>query len=377
MNPRSVTLANAFRTWPPKLVAALGVLACISAPFGISLGASGSFLLHTYASVLLYAFLLFIGIRCARELYTLVWAFVVGIALLVWQALAIFHLAPVIGTSVERLAEMYSYDANDLGCVLMVGLVLTTLTFLTAQRKGKVASAALLVGIGVALARSGSRGAFLGLLGTGFALLLSLKRVSVVKRIAFVVVVVVGLAVAAPPGYWTQISTVLSPTKDYNWDSSEGRVEIWRRGVGYMLDHPVFGIGINNFERAEGTISDKVRRSFAGDPIRWTAPHNSFVQVAAELGIPGLILWTSLVVGAIVGVVRLRRRLPREWPHGDPEERFLYLATILVPLAVVGFAITAFFLSFAYLDPIYVLAAFVSGLYIAVREKAWRTRHLG
>jgi len=95
------------------------------------------------------------------------------------------------------------------------------------------------------------------------------------------------------------------------------------------------------------------------------------------LGIPGLILWTSLVVGAIVSVTRLRRRLPREWPHGDPEERFLYLATIHVPLAVVGFAITAFFLSFAYLDPIYVLAAFVSGLYVAVTEKARRTRLLG
>src|SRR5205814_5657213 len=151
---------------------------------------------------------------------------------------------------------------------------------------------------------------------------------------------------------------VLSPTKDYNWDSSEGRVEIWRRGVGYMLDHPVFGIGINNFERAEGTISDKVRRSFAGDPIRWTAPHNSFVQVAAELGIPGLILWSSLIIGGLVGMVRMRRRLPRAWLQGDAEGRFLYLATVHLPLALVGFAIPAFFLSFAYSDIVSILAAF-------------------
>src|SRR5204863_417492 len=83
---------------------------------------------------------------------------------------------------------------------------------------------------------------------------------------------------------------------DYNWQSQEGRREIWFRGLGYMLDHPLVGIGINNFERAEGTISDKARRSFAGDPIRWTAPHNSFVQVGAELGFPGLILWSSLII---------------------------------------------------------------------------------
>ena len=88
--PRSVALANVYQTWPPKIVAALGVLACISAPFGISFGGSAKFIVAVYSSVLLYALLLFIGIRCARELYTFMWAFVVGIALLVWQALAVF-----------------------------------------------------------------------------------------------------------------------------------------------------------------------------------------------------------------------------------------------------------------------------------------------
>ena len=71
-------------------------------------------------------------------------------------------------------------------------------------------------------------------------------------------------------------------------------------------------------------------------------------------------------------MARLRRRLPPAWLHGDPEERFLYLATIGLPLALVGFAITAFFLSFAYLDLVYVLAAFVAGVYVAVGEKMRR-----
>ena len=371
--PRSVSMTTLFRTWPPKVVAALGVVACISALFGISFGGAASFLVSVYSSVLVYAFLLFIGIRNARELYTFVWAFLVGVALLVWQALAVFHLLPVPGQSIARLAEMYTYDSNDLGCVLIVGLVLAVLTLLVAGKKGKVTSAMLLVGIGVALARSGSRGAFVGLIGTGCALLLLLKRVSLMKRVGFVAIVGGGLAVAAPPGYWEQIGTVLSPTKDYNWQSGDGRREIWARGIGYMLDYPAFGIGINNFERAEGTISDKARRSFAGDPIRWVAPHNSFVQVGAELGLPGLILWSSLIVGGIVGMSRLRRRLPPAWAHGDAEERLLYLATFHLPLALIGFAITASFVSFAYLDLVYMLAAFVAGVYVAASEKARRT----
>ena len=370
--PRLVTLKSPFRTWPPQVVAALGILACISAPFGISFGGAAKYIVTTYASVLLYAFLLFIGIRRARELYTFLWAFVVSMALLVWQSLAVFRLSTVPGTTVERLGQLYTYDSNDLGCVLIVGLVLTVLALLTAGKKGKVVGAALLVGIGVALARTGSRGAFVGLIGTGCALLLSLRQVSAVKRLGFVAVVVAGLVVAAPPGYWGNVGTVLHPTQDYNWDSPEGRREIWRRGIGYMVDYPVFGIGISNFQRAEGTISDKAKRRFAGTPVRWTAPHNSFIEVGAEMGIPGLILWSSLIIGGIVGMARLRRRLPPAWLHGDPEERFLYLATIGLPLALVGFAITAFFLSFAYLDLVYVLAAFVAGVYVAVGEKMRR-----
>ena len=36
--PRLVSLKNLFRTWPPQVVAGLGILACIAAPFGISFG---------------------------------------------------------------------------------------------------------------------------------------------------------------------------------------------------------------------------------------------------------------------------------------------------------------------------------------------------
>jgi hypothetical protein len=35
---------------------------------------------------------------------------------------------------------------------------------------------------------------------------------------------------------------------------------------------------------------------------------------------------------------------------------------------MIGFAVTSFFVSFAWLDPIYVMAAFITGLYVATRE---------
>src|SRR5207247_5939309 len=92
----------------------------------------------------------------------------------------------------------------------------------------------------------------------------------------------------------------------------------------YMLDYPVFGIGIGNFSRAEATISEKARLAPRGKGIRWTAPHNSFVEVGAELGGPGLLLFSSLVFGGIWGMARLQRRLPRSGAPGSPQGRPQY-----------------------------------------------------
>jgi O-antigen ligase len=140
--------------------------------------------------------------------------------------------------------------------------------------------------------------------------------------------------------------------------------------VGYMMRYPVFGIGIHNFTRAEGTISEKAYAHVVGTGLRWAAPHNSYVEVGAELGIPGLILWSSLVFGGMAGVFRMHRLLPREWRRGNPEQRFLYALTASLPIALLGFAVTSSFVSFAYLDPIYILAAMVSGTYLLVPRHA-------
>ena len=126
----------------------------------------------------------------------------------------------------------------------------------------------------------------------------------------------------APRGYWDQISTLLHPTEDYNWNTDYGRRNVWIRGVGYMLDSPLTGLGIGNFPRAEGTISD-VAVTFVdriGHRLKWSAAHNSFLQAGAEMGIPGLLLFSSLVFGGIFSMVKYRRKLAA-WSRGDPEQR--------------------------------------------------------
>ena len=64
----------------------------------------------------------------------------------------------------------------------------------------------------------------------------------------------------------------------------------------------------------------------------------------------------------------MRTRMPRAWLNGAPEQRFLYLSTMLVPIAFVGFAITASFVSFAWSDQYYILPAIVVGLQKAIER---------
>jgi O-antigen ligase len=109
--------------------------------------------------------------------------------------------------------------------------------------------------------------------------------------------------------------------------------------------------------------------------IKWSAAHNSFVEVGAELGIPGLGLFATMVVGSLLQAVRLRKKIAH-WQQGDGEQQFIYYAALYMPVAFLGFAVGGFFVSFAYLDPIYVLVALLGGLQLSYEARLRSDRAL-
>jgi O-antigen ligase len=373
MNPKFIRTDTVFRSWVPRVVFALAIQACLSVPFGVSLGNSGLFIITDYSKTIIFSLLLMLAVRTTRDLFTIVWAYVIASGFLVWMSWFVFKVSKSAGSSEERLSHLYSFDANDIGLVLLVGLAITLLTLQTSSKRGKIVSAIILGGIGATIARTGSRGAFLGLVVVGVVVLFTLKGVDVTKRIGFLVVTTVALALGAPKGYWEQMRTLLEPTSDYNWQTREGRKQVAKRGMGYMMDYPIFGVGIDNFRKMECILGDKARNNAPGTGLRCTPPHNSYVEAGAELGIPGLFLFCGLVFGGIISMYRLRRRLPPQWARGDPEERFLYLATLYFGLAMVAFAITCTFLTFAWLEMVYIIAAYMAGLYVCVEDKLRRS----
>ncbi len=364
-NPQLLNTGKLIRHWPTKVVLAIGVLACLSAAFGLSLGASAVFILTDFSKVLITFFLIVAAVRDERDLRFLMWGYVISCAILAYFALFVFTPRNV-GGGFYRLGHMYTYDANDIGVVFSSGIPIAILLFQTSGPKGRAIAAAALVGIGAAAALSGSRATFLGLIAVSAALLVLARGVSAVKKLGFILAVGLSLIVFAPPGYWTQMETLLSPKEDYNWNTYYGRKQSAERAAGYMFRFPVFGVGINNFSRAEGTISEKAL-TFVDRPgyaLRWRAVHNSFLEAGSETGITGILLWSSLIFGGIFGLRRLRRKLGTSTPpRGDPR-RFVWLAALYLPVSLIGFAATAFFVSFAWKPILYILVAYVCGVYL-------------
>lgn len=270
-----------------------------------------------------------------------------------------------LGADNWRLSRLYYYDANDFATLIVTAMPFG-LYFALARRRVALRLLAL-AGLGllaIGLIRSGSRGGFLAFLAVVTFVLLRVTTIPARTRLAGLVLILAVTFGSASDQYWAQMQTIINPKRDYNLTSEEGRVQIWERGIGYMTGNPVFGVGLRNFQVAEGTISAQARRAERGLGVRWGAAHNTFVQIGAELGIPGLLLFVGLLANAFLALGRAARRF-RGGAYGPEASR---LAQTLMA-SLVGFVVGGFFLSLAYADLLYTLVAFSIGMDKVARSK--------
>ena len=301
-------------------------------------------------------FVLILGsVRGFRDVERLAFVYFAAAALYAAVVLTRFD----VGGSAWRLAGLYYYDANDYATFAVSALPLG-LYFVLGQRRWarRLAGAAGLVALLITIVWSGSRGGFLALLAVAAFVLFRFTALSKTWRALGTAAVVITVLTTASDAYWTQMRTILSPDQDYNRTADAGRWKTWERGVGYMLLHPVLGVGAANFGVAEGTISPLARRQEVGRGVRWGAAHNSFVQVGAELGVPGLLFFVAFLGWGFVSLARVSRQA-----RGAPQTRDgpPQLAQALTA-CLVGWVVGALFLSLAYSEMLYALLALATGL---------------
>jgi O-antigen ligase len=194
-----------------------------------------------------------------------------------------------------------------------------------------------------------SRGGFLGLIIGGGLLLWNLRR-SHRKLAKAVPALALGvLLLALPTEYGGRLYTIFKPEQDRT-TSAQLRMEVLQRAVGVAARHAIVGIGMGNF-----TLHS----------IKDMRAHNAYLEIMADLGVPGLIVYLILMIAP----VRRLRRLQAEVAGGrDPNlelaagEREVYYLGVALQSAIVAYMVCSFFLSIQYSWYVYYPVAFAVAL---------------
>ena len=327
------------------------LLATLSIPGSLYPRYSAIFVVKDYMRSVALMLMIAASIRGVGDLRRLAWLQIVGVTLCCAVSLARGQV-----DADGRLVVLTYYNSNDLALLIVSTLPLTL--YLWRRPTGLVGRAVLLAAascVMMTFGRTGSRGGFLAFVVVAGYLLAGFRGIATSKRVAAVALLAILLVALASDRYFTRIQTILNPSADYNWrgKSETGRMEIWKRGIDYMMTYPVLGVGVGAFPVAEGTLAPEARElRWYGKGFRWSAAHNPFIQIGAELGVLGLIAFVALLVRAFRTLSKVRR--------GPPAESAVLAQSLTACL--VGFVVGAFFSSVAYAAYLYMLLGMIVGL---------------
>ncbi|HSB60852.1 MAG TPA: O-antigen ligase family protein [Vicinamibacteria bacterium] len=345
------------RVWVPatRWLLALVLWMVLSVPGALVIGASFELVFGNFVKTALMCVVVAGSVRGLRDVERLAAAYLLGAGLYAGVVVLRFDLG---GGESWRLGRLYYYDANDLATFLVTALPFGLYFLHTARRAwGRLLAAAALTVLALALVYTGSRGGFVALVAATAFILLRYSAIPLRHRLLATALVAAVMVGAASGRYWEQMSTIVSDA-DYNRTAESGRMQIWRRGVGYMLRHPVLGVGPRNFQTAEGTLSPFADRQQFGIGVRWNAAHNTYIQAGAELGIPGLVMFAAVILSTLAALRRCQASEPGPGGRKGGRTRMAQVLTA----SLIGFAVGAFFLSLAYSEMLYTLVGLAVGL---------------
>lgn len=224
---------------------------------------------------------------------------------------------------------------NEFAVATAMAIPLLALWYREADSKALRWIVAILIALGFASALSSwSRGGLLSISVVALLLVWHSRR----KWLAIpLLLMVVGLAVVGLSDEWVaRMQTMAAPELEA---SAATRLELWRLGWDYALQHPWFGGGFGGWIYLTLPV---------GASRAW---HSAYIEIVAEHGFPGLVLWGSLVLGSAVSLSVLIAR-NRRWQLPGLTDRAAMLRASLA-----AYLVGAAFLSIAYWELLYLLLA--------------------
>jgi O-antigen ligase len=291
-----------------RIVLVLTVWYAAGVPFSLWRSGSLDILTQVWLKTVLIFFLLTQTLVTIQRIHSLLWAII--LSELGVTSYSIFQSSRVIWVG-ERLSgvNLGILGWNFLGIAAAITIPYIAAMFIS-QRS--ILSTGLLAAASLSmlwmLVLTASRGGLLNvLLSAGLTFLLVLRGRSRGRLAGIGIIAALFIVVSmAPQVFWQRLGTVWdSPDNSTNAvqesaeESTQDRMAVLDRSIKYTLEHPIFGLGLGNFQVASGLE--------LGRPSAWMGTHNTFTQVSSEAGVPALLLLLALLVTAVLNVTRVSR----------------------------------------------------------------------
>ncbi|MGQ9610792.1 MAG: O-antigen ligase family protein [bacterium] len=300
-----------------------------------------------FFKIIVIYFLLINLVNTERRLYATIWILILSTlwlaihSILLSRGIVIGDVSLVEGSRVKS-SGIFS-DPNDLAQAIVVAIpFIFNLFFYERLVMKKIILGAIGVVMLFAFLLTGSRGGFIGLAVVMFLLI---RRKTGTIAGAFLSIVCLAGLLAFAPDYMIERLESASPYEG----TGAGRIEIWYEGWEMFLSNPILGVGMNNYAEYQSTHH---------------VAHNSFVHVAAELGLPGLIIWMGLLYFSFKALNETRKVYA---PEAEISKAHVLSDSLIA--SMIGFLSTAFFLSrqYSYL-PYILIGLSVVGYQIANKD---------
>jgi O-antigen ligase len=287
-------------------------------------------------------FVTYSAIRRPRDLLILVWAFLIGALVTCVYALA---------NGTLRFGRLTGgiFNPNMLAAEIVVAIVMAIFLLVAARRLSlRLICLVLLSVFAVVFVQTQSRS---GILGLGAAFAFALVAAGPWRgRITAVILIVAALGLAyyvyaASPQLRERVTSIVTGTSQ----ASPLREDTWQIALQMTRAHPVHGVGLGNFPALESQyFTTNVNIVQVGSLRRFQlVVHNTYLEILAELGIVGLVLFLS-VLAMTVG--RAAAMLAQPGPEGSTR-----LLTRAITAGTVGVLTSQVFNSGEYSKQLWVL----------------------
>lgn len=317
------------------LLAALLAWATISVPMSLWPGGSLDTILDSYLKSFVIFFLIVNLVVTPTRLRRMAWLFTLLSVPLAAVAIVNFHAGVYLQGGNARILgyqAALTENPNDLALLLNVTLPLSG-SLLRGERRSAVRVVIILIMLlnVAAIIATFSRSGFLTLTATTVIFLWKMRR----RKAPWVILVAVAALACVPllpGGYLQRIGTSVDIDSDPT-GSSEARWQLAQAAVVYLVKHPLVGAGVG-----AGILALNEQLG-----SQWRQVHNTYLEYGLELGLPGLVLFLSLLGSALSGTRLAERRL-----LAAAAPRALLSLHNGIQLSLIAFAVGALFSPGAY-----------------------------